>query len=59
MEKKSFQMSAWNNGLYRTTGSGYGLKFLHVDKNEFQEKKNDKIILFLGNSNKKIVINWL
>jgi len=57
MDNESFQVSAWNNGLFRETGTGYGLKFLRIDKNKLNNEKHNKIILYLGKSNKKITIS--
>jgi len=52
-----FQASAWNNGLHRESGSGYGIKFLLAEQENFFDKKYENVILYLGKDRKKITIN--
>lgn len=55
--KESFQASAWNNGLHRRTGGGYGIKLRLKDRDKYFDKKYNDVILYLETSPQKIIIN--
>ena len=55
--KSEFVATAWNNGAYHESGTGYGLKIRIKDRDVFFKKSNKQIRLKLEESNQEILVN--
>ena len=47
MDPDNFKATAWNNGYWRNTGAGYGLKLSAEDRNKYFDKDWDTVTLRL------------
>lgn len=50
-------VTAWNNGAFHSTGSGYGLKISILDRDRFFKREWKFILLELEGSTSEIKIN--
>jgi len=50
-------VSAWNNGSYKKTGGGYGIRIRKIDRDQYFEKKRDFITIQIDNEEVQINIS--
>lgn len=50
-------VTAWNNGLRKESGAGYGVKLTAADRDRFLSKEWSYIHLFLPNRADAVVVN--
>ena len=57
MNKSGFLVTAWNNGSWRESGAGYGLRVSRVDRDKNFVRDWGEIEALLGDSSRSVRVN--